>query len=349
MTIDIKGLGLLAGAIVLSACAGNPFSVTAPQVAFDLVDKNDLGRPGCSAFIEEAANDKGFTFRTTVLKEFLVAKLPEHPSAGKASELSAYPRVNDLLDCLVVEMERTTVATDGTLTAGALEARLLRGHFVVATLAAYGSFNITGEVDPTTVDFRPYSEMGVDAGRMLSSIRKSQIRLRAASTINGIKGNSDALLLKLDSIPLSGVETATVIDARRVETVLQLSLDAERPTVRRARRAIIDLFVGIASQNPKTILTVASDVINGLEKSFKVGNRARHYLTDGRSNLFRITKEFNAIGGDATKKAAFETRATRLWHVYDNIIYGACNRLAQIASTVHDCVPGMNDFHDLSS
>ncbi|MBM3560237.1 MAG: hypothetical protein FJX53_10265 [Alphaproteobacteria bacterium] len=116
-------------------------------------------------------------------------------------------------------------------------------------LALYGSFNITGDVGTGDVDFRSYSEIANDAMRILSAVRQAQIHLRAASGFDTINASAKTRSTEIDALKLDDRTHPTVMDARRVETVLQLALDAERPTLRRASRSVLDFVIGVSTGN----------------------------------------------------------------------------------------------------
>lgn len=221
----------------------------------------------------------------------------ETTSSGSEGEQSRTTvTLDDFLDCAVGPVDERN-----------LEARLLRGHVIVAMLAQYGAFNVR---------FREYDQKRDDATALLAHIEEAERQLRSASAVRPWGGE-----------PPQKTVTPTVDKVRRTVAVLQVAIDAERPTIRRARGEVLDL-VAASSGSPGAIRTAVLDALTGLSKLARITLYGKAYLIDSR----RFFEELNARGDPAT---VVPTAAD--WEGWDRVLVNACGQLGETAGVMPHC------------
>ena len=223
------------------------------------------------------------------------------------------------------------------------ESRLLRGHMVVAVVTRYAAFNYTGEVPGVhKVKFTPYGGLEDDIGSYLISVEKTQLELRHATGIEKIKiarksGKArEQFLIDYKTVFMNVNELYDRLERiKRMILILRLYAKAEKPTINRARSAILRALSTITG-SVATLRSVVGDAANGLQKYFVIKNFGTAYRADVKKNLEAVKKKLKDLeknGGKVTEED---------WEPWNAAISGACARLAALAGTRQHCIPASN-------
>lgn len=219
--------------------------------------------------------------------------------------------VDRFLDCVLIDVPESDP-----------ELKLLRGHYALALIATYGAFNQTGALaDFGEIDFRASSKAKDQAALMLAHIERAEDYLRRASP-RGIPAQFAASPSQADALP---AEMQRVRKDYRVLSVLRVAVDAERPTVERARGIVVDVFAAAASPTPGGLAEVVHDGFNGMLKSLVMDYVGRDFLHDVQEKLADVKKHGPVRPED--------------WAFGDKLLDRACVRLAETADVLPHCVP----------
>lgn len=231
--------------------------------------------------------------------------------------------VDDTLDsfldrCLV----KLDDASDPTL-------KTYRGYVVLALLSRYAAFNYTGHVGGVAnLDFQTYPELNGDAVELLSHIGRAERLLRMASGNPAVAGTVD--LSKgdpaIEYTKLLDSDKAVLPDVSRLIrtlSVLQVAVDAGKPTVRRTssffRRAIVN-----AVADREELLRQG---LTAMGKGFTLSIFGSAYLKDGGRHLQTCKDQAGAT-----------CPSTDNWKYWSRIIEFSCNQIATATGATHQCL-----------
>ncbi|MEO5337739.1 MAG: hypothetical protein H7841_12725 [Magnetospirillum sp. WYHS-4] len=236
----------------------------------------------------------------------------EIEKAAKNRQLTVL--VDKFLDCILVDVPDDHAAAN--------ELKLLRGHVALALTATYGAFNGSGALaDFGEVDFRATSKAKEQSALMLSHIERAEDYLRRASKVPGL-AQFQTPPSQADSL---SDEMQRVKKDYRVLSVLRVAVDAERPTIERARGIVIDVIAAAASPTAGALQGIVQDGFNAMLKNAVMDTLGRDFLADAQDALQKI-KEKKTV--DATD-----------WAWGDKLLKRACARLAETGDVTPHCVP----------
>lgn len=185
------------------------------------------------------------------------------------------------------------------------EARLYRGHVIVSLLATYGAYNL---------EFGNYDERSTDALTLLGNIEQAERDLRGPSAV-----------VKPDVKELPYQKRPPKVT--RALRVLEVAVDAERPTFRRFGNTLKGIIGAFTSGGVIGAFEDAfTGALKGLEKTVILDLYGPAYYADAREDLGRFT-------GKDSKPDAED------WANRDQMINEACGRIAQIAGVEAHCIP----------
>jgi hypothetical protein len=255
---------------------------------------------------------------------------------AKGIDLDDVARIDHFLTCYVGP------ASDPGDSLRDHELKLLRGHIVVALLARYGAFNITGEVgDVININFRSYAARHDDARDILDAIEDAELKLRQESSFFPKlprRPRPPAFLLDVNK----AYDSAYKVD--RVLTVSDLLKEAATPTYRRTRIFVTSLIAAIGG-SVGAAKDAFKDAYNGLRKFAVIGTFGKAYRTDALGYLavkHPNLKEYAEIAKKYSIKSP-TTPASAVgiedWREWDKLINEACERLAKFSDKRPHCSP----------
>lgn len=206
------------------------------------------------------------------------------------------------------------------------EEKIFRGHIIVTLFARYGAFNLTGEYGPgKSITFSSYAEIKNDAARLLANIENAESELRKGTRI-------------FSQSTTRGFDHTEKL--YRIFAVADVAIEAETPTVRRAR-GYFENLVAAFSGSPFAIKTVVKDLRTVFKKvsilhRFGAANRLDakvdlcHLVNDGKAQHIKQIcegriKNRNLVRAD--------------WNKWDNWLNSACDTIAKVAGAKQHCVP----------
>jgi len=227
--------------------------------------------------------------------------------------------LDDFLDCAVGPAKTN-------------EAKLLRGHAIVAVISRYAAYNAGAPVPGLPKNnFEPYGDLEDDDASTLASIEDAEYRLRVVSTV--AKGN---LKLRNDRPPYLHVKPADydLINAeydevqriKRVLAVLRVFKNAAKPTYERGKRTFFR-FVSAVGGSVSSARAALRDAAKGLQKYVVLHKFGSAYRAQVRKHLEEI--------------AADSGRAVTLddWKRWDRALTDACDNMATFVDGRHHCIP----------
>ena len=242
-----------------------------------LIKKSD----SCAPFLEDNPMPETEKYKlspgklTAQIEKFLKLEWGQ----GTAEGLGDDP-ISQFLDCVIAPVEPNDIET-----------RLFRGHVVATLLARYGAFNITGEAGKLIdIDFRPYPEMIEDSATLLTHIEIAQDLLRSENktAFLGDMGEVDSSAKIMQGVP-------NVMRMYRILGVLEVAIDAERPTYRRTLRAIRSIITAAATKSLGDAKGAFTDALNGVAKVAVLKTFRQAYLADASEAVAKYAKETNIV------------------------------------------------------
>jgi len=212
------------------------------------------------------------------------------------------------------------------------EAKLLRGHAIVAVISRYAAYNADAPV-PGLPDnrFEPYNDLEDDVASTLVSIEDAEYRLRVVSAVaSGALTLSDDRPAYLHTIPtdydLINAEYDEVQRIKRVLAVLRVFKNAAKPTYERGKRTFFR-FVAAVGGSVTSARAALRDAAKGLQKYVVLHKFGSVYRAQVRKHL----EEIAADGG----------RAVTLndWTRWDKALADACDNMATFIDGRHHCIP----------
>lgn len=343
MTI-IRGLSLGLLTLALGACgtlSGNLWP-TVPK-GLDAVRQTSGNAEACDRFELRYGGDEG------ALKRFISTLVrnkwqpPEPSTVSKrlhigfdgVGEEPGYLRherkrdhFNSFLDCYFIDLSR--FEKDGSQEYTPEEAKnlkelyALRGHAIVTVLARYAAYNLTGRIGGGlhTTAFPPYEDVAGDASSVLARIEHTQRLIRRYAPANLRFADKDKSQVQQTDESLYGFESVRRIN--RINSVIQLAFEAERPTLRRAQGFLTGIAGLVTRQSVTDFKNVLKHAVAGLEKAALLGVFNGAYRSD-------INAIFDTID---------EAPSEEHWMKIDKALEDACVHLATIADgTVPHCLP----------
>ncbi|MCG7985190.1 MAG: hypothetical protein JAY90_20885 [Candidatus Thiodiazotropha lotti] len=249
---------------------------------------------------------------------------PEYLSAIKDGKTTFEP----FLDCfLAPHAPASTPGQEPTQQASSLpitkpvtdSAKLYRGYLALALFANYGAYNIeVGEYDSQVNDAAGLLARIVEAQNMLLSADK----VMAKRLKNPVTDDQRTLLEQRLQI------TPNVERLRRTLQVIEVYIQAERPTIERLRSHLTNLSSLGTFFSPTALEQLGDMALVGLKKSANLSHYGRAYVMDIRKKLEDIN-----IGSENLNKIECDH-----WEQANALVVQACDRLAVVAEvSSHQC------------
>ncbi len=262
-------------------------------------------------------------------------KQTDEDSAKPESSLSYEARIDRFLTCYIGPAENDDGQQEREL-------KLLRGHIVVALLARYAAFKLTGEVgDVININFRHYSGLRDDARDVLGAIEDAEFKLRQASMHFPSLPRRPMPPEYLPNVR-KAYETAYKMD--RILTVADLAKEAATPTYRRTRRFVTGLLTALSAGSIGSAEGVFKDAYNGLRSLVVLRAFGKAYREDAKLYLeVKHGKHPEMVGTVALPTTPAATLSATVgiedWRAWDERIVEACERIAKFADARHHCTP----------
>jgi len=285
-------------ALVLGACSG----VSIPDV------------PGDTGTVKDCVGSAKKAHKTRHGTE----ELPPDTGDDKFTDKTiAY--LDDFLDCAVGPAKTN-------------EAKLLRGHAIVAVISRYAAYNAGAPVDGLPKNnFEPYDDLEDDVASTLASIEDAEYRLRVVSKVakGDLKLRKDRppyLHVKPAEFDLINAEYDEVQRIKRVLAVLRVFKNAAKPTYERGKRTFFRFAAAIGG-SVSSARVALRDAAKGLQKYVvlhKFGNAYRA----------QVRKDLEEIAADSGRAVALKD-----WEKWDLALVDACDNMAKFIDRSHHCIP----------
>lgn len=239
----------------------------------------------------------------------------EHWDLARILDAATDPgNANTILDCVVGPVSAQSPDE-------AFAKRQFRGHMVVTLLARYAMLNYTGRLGPEAqIRLTAYADGPDDAALTLAHIETAERYLR--EQIPEVNPNHKAVPRTTGGIiPFEESERL-----HRVIAVIQVAIDAHRPSIDRTRNVALNVLSAVAG-SPGAVRATLKSIANGIQKGVVVYAFSKAYMRDA----INYWKDLSDRPVDAAD-----------WGFWDRKLVEACDVLRDYAGqSAHHCLAGL--------